>query len=424
MKANPKGQTSSTKMPKYFYTAKSLKGEEKSGVLEAKDIHQLSKKLREEGFILIKVETGTDLAKERKFALSWVVGGWRPFGGVGLKEKMFFARNLQVMVSSGLPLPRAIETLSSQTKSKKFQKALLNIKEDVVKGKSFSEALSIYPDIFSELFLSMVKVGEEAGTLDEVLKILAQQMERENTLKSKIMGAMLYPAVIIVAMLGIGILMLVMVVPQLAATFKELEIELPATTRFVMGLATFLVEKWYLVILILVFFIFFFLQAKRTKRGKATIDSLLLKLPIISPIIRKTNAAQTIRTLSSLIASGVPIVRALEIVSGTLGNIYFKKAISEAAERVRKGEKLSEALKPYQDIYSLTVIQMIAVGEETGETSSILEKLADFFEEEVGRATENLASVIEPVIMLIIGAAVGFFAISMIQPMYSMLQGL
>jgi len=416
MKANPKGQTSSTKMPKYFYTAKSLKGEEKSGVLEAKDIHQLAKKLREQGFILIKAETEEEVAPPTKF--------WWGVGGVGLKEKMFFTRNLQVMIASGLPLPRAIEILSSQTKSKKFQKALLNIKEDVIKGKSFSEALSIYPDIFSELFLNMVKVGEEAGTLDEVLKILAQQMERENTLKSKITGAMIYPAVIIVAMLGIGILMLVMVVPQLAATFKELEIELPATTRFVMGLATFLVEKWYLVILILVFFIFFFLQAKRTKRGKATIDSLLLKLPIISPIIRKTNAAQTIRTLSSLIASGVPIVRALEIVSGTLGNIYFKKAISEAAERVRKGEKLSEALKPYQDIYSLTVIQMIAVGEETGETSSILEKLADFFEEEVGRATENLASVIEPVIMLIIGAAVGFFAISMIQPMYSMLQGL
>ena len=405
-------------MAKYFYTAKSLKGEEKSGVLEAKDIHQLAKKLREQSFILIKAETGEEAAKKRKFAISL------PFGGVGLKEKMFFARNLQVMVASGLPLPRAIETLSSQTKSKKFQKALLNIKEDIVKGKSFSEALSIYPDIFSELFLNMVKVGEEAGTLDEVLKILAQQMEKENTLKSKIMGAMLYPAVIIVAMLGIGILMLVMVVPQLAATFKELEIELPATTKFVMGLATFLVEKWYLVILILVFFIFFFLQAKRTKRGKATIDALLLKLPIISPIIRKTNAAQTVRTLSSLITSGVPIVRALDIVSGTLGNVYFKKAISEAAERVRKGEKLSEALKPYQDIYSLTVIQMIAVGEETGETSNILEKLADFFEEEVGRATENLASVIEPVIMLIIGAAVGFFAISMIQPMYSMLQGI
>ncbi len=416
MKANPKGQTSSTKMPKYFYTAKSLKGEEKSGVLETKDIHQLAKKLREQGFILIKAETEEGVAPPTKF--------WWGVGGVDLKEKMFFTRNLQVMIASGLPLPRAIETLSIQTKSKKFQKALLNIREDVIKGKSFSEALSIHPDIFSELFLSMVKVGEEAGTLDEVLKILAQQMERENTLKSKITGAMLYPAVIIVAMLGIGILMLVMVVPQLAATFKELEIELPATTKFVMGLATFLVERWYLVILILVFFIFFFLQAKRTKRGKATIDALLLKLPIISPIIRKTNAAQTIRTLSSLIASGVPIVRALEIVSGTLGNVYFKKAISEAAERVRKGEKLSEALKPYQVLYSLTVIQMIAVGEETGETSSILQKLADFFEEEVGRATENLASVIEPVIMLIIGAAVGFFAISMVQPMYSMLQGI
>ena len=154
------------------------------------------------------------------------------------------------------------------------------------------------------------------------------------------------------------------------------------------------------------------------------IDSLSLKIPIISPIIKKTNSASTVRTLSSLFASGVPIVRALEIVSGALGNIYFREAIAESVEKVRKGSKLSEALKPYQNIYSLTVIQMIAVGEETGETSNILEKLADFFEEEVGRATENLASVIEPVIMLIIGAAVGFFAISMVQPMYSMLEGL
>ena len=154
------------------------------------------------------------------------------------------------------------------------------------------------------------------------------------------------------------------------------------------------------------------------------IDALLLRVPIISPIVRKTNSASMIRTLSSLISSGVPIVRSLEVVSGTLGNVYFKESIREAAEKVRKGEKLSEALKPYQNIYPLIVVQMIAVGEETGETSNILAQLATFFEEEVGRATDNLTSLIEPVIMLIIGAAVGFFAISMVQPMYSMLGGL
>jgi len=416
MKANPKGQTSSTKMPRYFYSAKSLKGEEKSGILEAKDIHQLAKKLREQDFILIKAETEEEKIKKRKPKISLPF-----FGGVSLKEKMFFTRNLQVMISAGLPLPRAIETLALQTKSKKFKKTLSEIKEDIIKGKSFSEALANWPDIFPELFQNMVRVGEETGTLEEVLKILAQQMEKENELKSKIMGAMIYPAVIICTMIGVGILMLVMVIPQLAKIFEDLQVELPATTKLVIALGNFFVEKWYLVILIFFFFIFIFSQIPKTKKGKEILDTFLLKVPIISPIIRETNSASFTRTLSSLVASGVPLVRSLEIVSGTLGNVYFKGAIIEAVEKVRKGEKLSEALKPHQDIYPPIVIQMIAVGEETGETSNVLAKLADFFEEEVGRATQNLASVIEPVIMIIVGAAIGFFAISIIQPIYSML---
>jgi type IV pilus assembly protein PilC len=411
-------------MPRYFYTAKSLKGESKSGVLEAKDIHQLAQKLHEQGFILIKAETEEEKTKKEPRSF-FGKGGTLPFfGKVSLKEKMFFTRNLQVMISAGLPLPRALETLASQAKSKKFKKTLSDIKEEIVKGKSFSEALALFPDVFSELFQSMVKVGEESGTLEDVLKILAQQMEKENELKSKIIGAMIYPAVIICAMIGVGILMLVMVIPKLAKTFEDLQVELPATTKLVIALGNFLVTKWYLVILIFVFLIFFFSQFLKTKRGKEILDIFLLKVPIISPIIRESNSASFTRTLSSLSASGVPLVRSLEIVSGTLGNVYFKGAIIEAVEKVRKGEKLSEALKSHQDIYPPIVVQMIAVGEETGETSNVLAKLANFFEEEVGRATENLASVIEPVIMLIIGAAVGFFAISMIQPMYSMLQAI
>jgi len=405
-------------MPKYFYTAKSLKGESKTSVLEARDIHQLAKKLREQGFILIKAETETGAAKKRKFEISL------PFGGVSLTEKIFFTRNLRVMLASGLSLPRALHILAGQSKSKKLKSALLDVREEIAKGKSFSGSLSKHPDIFSELFLSMVKVGEEAGTLEEVLKILSQQIEREHELSSKIKGAMIYPAVIICAMLGIGLMMLIMVVPQLAETFAELGIELPPATKLVIGLGTFLVEKWYLVILILIFLIFIFWRLLKTKKGKAVLDALLLRVPIISPIVRKTNSASMIRTLSSLISSGVPIVRSLEVVSGTLGNVYFKESIREAAKKVRKGEKLSEALEPYQNLYPLIVAQMIAVGEETGETSNILAQLATFFEEEVGRATENLTSVIEPVIMLIIGAAVGFFAISMVQPIYSMLGGL
>ena len=405
-------------MPRYFYIAKSLKGEEKTGTAEAKSERELARTLRKSGLVLIRAEL-EEKAKKRKLEISLPF-----FGGVSLTEKMMFTRNLQVMISAGLPLPRALTTLANQAKNKSFKKALLDIREEIVKGRSFSESLAKYPNIFSELFQSMVRVGEEAGTLEEVLKILTAQMERENELRSKIKGAMIYPAVIICAMIGIGILMLIMVVPKLAETFAELNIELPLTTKIVIGLASFLITKWYLVIIILFILIFLFWQAIKTEKGKRIIDKFTLKTPIMAPIVRKTNSAHTVRILSSLITAGVPIVRALEITSGTLGNIYYKSAMIVATEKVRKGEKLSEALKPYENIYPSLVIQMLAVGEETGETSSILAKLADFFEEEVTNATKNLVAVIEPVLMIIIGAAVGFFAISMIQPMYSMLGAL
>jgi len=188
-----------------------------------------------------------------------------------------------------------------------------------------------------------------------------------------------------------------------------------------MFLGTFLAEKWYFFLLIVFVFILLIRFIVKTKTGKRVMDKLTLKIPIISPMVRKINSAYTVRTLSSLIVSGTPIVRSLEIISGILDNVYFKEAMIISAEQVEKGAKLSESLRPYDNIYPLLVIQMIEVGEETGETSTILSKLADFFEEEVTTMTKNLSAVIEPVLMLIIGGVVGFFAISMVQPIYSML---
>lgn len=384
--------------------------------MEAKDEHQLAQSLKKEGLILIRAEL--EEKKKKKLEITF------PSFGIPLTEKMFFTRNLQVMISAGLSLPRAVGTLALQTRNKRFQKILLKINEEITKGRGFSDTLSDYPQYFSELFQNMVKVGEESGTLENVLKVLTQQMEREVELRSKIKGAMIYPAVIICAMIGIGILMLVMVVPKLAQTFQELEIELPLTTKIVIGLADFLVKKWYLVLLILFLLLFLLFSFSKTEKGKRIIDKVTLKIPIISPIIKNTNSAYTVRTLSSLISAGVPLPRSLEITSNVLGNIYYKEALREASQRIRKGEKLSEVLKSYQNIYPQTVIQMISVGEETGETSAILAKLAEFYENEVSNATKNLTSVIEPVLMLIIGAVVGFFAISMVQPMYSMLQAI
>ncbi len=403
-------------MPKYFFTARSRQGQPYSGTQEAKNEHELARALREEGYVLISASPEEEKGK-LEFSIPF-------FSRVSFKDKMMLAKNLQVMIGAGVSLPNALKTLAEQTKSRKLKKILLEIAQDVIKGKSFSESLSRYPNVFSELFCSMVKIGEESGTLEENLAVLSRQMRREYELGSKIKGALMYPAVIILAMVGIGIMMLIVVVPKLSETFRELEIELPLTTKLVIGFGNFLADKWYLVALFFIIMFFLGRLALKTKQGKKIVSILAIRTPIVSQLIKKTNSAYTVRTLSSLLSAGVPLVRSLEIIADTLGNFYFKKAIRDSLEQVRKGSKLSEALKPYANLYSVSVIQMIRVGEETGETSDVLAKLGDFFEEEVTNTTKNLASIIEPILMLLIGGVVGFFAISMIQPMYSMLGGI
>jgi type IV pilus assembly protein PilC len=405
-------------MPNYFYQAKTLNGEPKSGTIEAKDEQDLARILRKEGSLLIKAEAEEE---EKKKGFSFSI----PFlSRVSLSDKLMFVRNLRVMVSAGVSLPRSLKILSDQTKSKKFKNTLLAVREDVIKGQSFSDSLNKHGGIFSELFVSMIKVGEETGTIEDVLGVLSRQIEKDYQLRSRIKSAMVYPAVIIIAMAVIGTLMLILVIPKLANVFEDMGVVLPLTTRIVIAIGSFMAQFWYALPLIAAALTFGIRFILKTKQGKRFVDTMALKTPLISPITKKTNSAYTIRTLSSLIKAGVPIVRSLEIVSNSLTNSYYKKATEECSEKVRKGAKLAEALSDHKDIYPNLVIQMIEVGEETGETSEILDKLSDFFEEEVTNATKNISAVIEPILMLLIGAAVAFFAISMIQPIYGMIQTL
>lgn len=402
-------------MPKYFYVAKSVAGEEKTGELDAKDESQLAKILHDEGFVLVSAEAEKEKGKKNfNINISFL-------DKVSLKEKTFFTRNLTVMISAGISLPRSLSTLAEITKNKKFKKVLLEIVGEVNKGQSFSSTLKKYPDVFSELFCSLIRAGEESGTMEDSLKNLTQQMERQGELRSKIIGAIIYPVVVISAMIGIGIMMLVMVIPKLAETFKEIGAELPITTKIVMYMGDFMSQKWYLFILMIIVLAIIFKILSKTEAGKKILDKISLKLPVISPIVQKINSAYTVRTIGSLVNSGVPITNALEITAGILGNVYFKEALIGSADLVRKGKKLSEALKGYGSLYPLIALQMVEVGEETGETADILQKLADFFEEEVANTTKNLSSIIEPVLMLLIGGAIGFFAISMMQPLYSIM---
>lgn len=404
-------------MPTYIYKAKSFSGESKHGTAEAKDEQELAKILHQQSYVLISavVEGKT---KKRRIDFDFL----KKFKKISLKDKLMFTRNLGVMVKASVPLSRSLEILSFQVKSKKFKIVLQGISEKIRQGKPFSSAIREYPHAFSDIFCHMVKVGEETGTLGNVLENLSRQIERDYELRSKVKSALIYPIVIISIMIMVVILMLVVVVPKLSDIFQDLNVVLPLTTRMLIGLGTFLRNHFLLFIIIILFLCFLFKLILQNPKGRRIKDGFFLKLPIIAPLIKKVNASRMVRNLGILIGSGVSFVSSLKIVAGIFSNMHFKEAILLAKEKVQAGEKFSESLKEYQNIFPSIVVQMLKVGEETGETSKILEQLADFFEQEVDIATKNLVSAIEPLLMILVGIVVGFFAISMIQPIYSMLE--
>lgn len=397
-------------MPIYSYTAKSFDGQTKTGNLEAKDERQLAQKLKSQGMVLIR---SVFEKKKTKFKFSF------PFFRVSSVEKIIMIRNLGTMFSTGLPLEKSFDILSAQTRKRKLKNILLDIKERINKGENLSSALSAHADVFSNFFQNMIKVGEESGTLEEIFQILSLHLGKEHELKSKIKNAMIYPAIILVVMLIVGIIMIIFVLPGLNSFFTNLNVSIPRYAKIVFDFGDFLSRKWYLVVINFLLLITIASSLLKTKKGKWLLDTFLIKMPFISPIIKKSNSAFLVRSLSSLIISGTPIIRSLEIASETTGNYYFKKAITEAAGKIAKGEKLSSSLKSYQDIFPIGVIEMIEVGEETGRMSDILKKLADFYEEETISAVEKISTIIEPALMIVMGLVVGFFAFSIIEPIYS-----
>ena len=405
-------------MAKFLYTAKSVSGESKGGEIVAQDERAAVQQLRSEGFLV------TSIKKIEEKSAGASVNFLDRFRTVPLKEKMIFARNLAVMIASGLTISRAVNNLMSQTKNKNFQKILQDLYEELQEGKSLSEGLAKYPNVFSELFVNMVKVGETGGNLEEILEILAVQMEKEHELLSKVRGAMIYPAVIIVAMIGIAILMLTYILPKITGVFADMDVALPPTTRFVISLSDFLKNHSIMVAIIFVFTAIFLKIFLQTATGKKTLSFLTIHLPIVKNIVTKVNCARFARIFSSLLHSGIPVTDALKIVSRTLTNYYYKKAVEDGIDQIKKGISLSVVIKDHSKIFPILVTQMLEVGEETGKTEVVLMKLAEFYEEEVNQITKNMSSIIEPVLMILIGGAVGFFAVSMLQPMYSLMENI
>jgi len=404
---------------KVFYTAKSYSGETKGGEIEVKDEKDLAKILRSENYVLTSFK---ELEMEKKNAIG--INFWNRFSTIPLGEKLMFTRNLSVMVGSGLPVSRSLKNLAVQTKNKKFQDILKSVQDDVQSGNQLSDGLAKFPGVFNELFVNMIKTGEMGGNLEQVLSILALQMEKDHDILRKTKGALVYPAVILLAMIGIGFLMMIFVIPQITAMFKDFDAELPMSTRFIIFLSNLFENHWILMLSAIGAFAATFFMFLKTIVGKRLLGFVSINFPGVSNIVIKLNCARFCRIYSSLLGSGVPIMEALKILSRTLGNFRYKRALVKAAEGVQKGESLSSIIYAEKKVFPVLVPQMIEVGEETGKTEEVLSKLADFYEQEVDQLTKNLSSIIEPVLMIFIGTAVGFFAISILQPMYSVMENI
>ncbi|MHB1769582.1 MAG: type II secretion system F family protein [Minisyncoccota bacterium] len=342
--------------------------------------------------------------------------------GTGVKhaEIIRMAKNLSAMLSAGLSLSRALSVIERQSGNKNLKAILIGLSDSVKKGSSFHEALAAYPHVFPELFVAMARAGEESGSLADALTVVALQMERSEQLVSKIRGAMIYPAIVITAIVIVGILMLIFVVPTLTKTFTELGVQVPLATRIIVALSDFLVGNIVLVLGALVALVVGGIAFIRSRRGNRTVLFLALHLPVIAELVRETYTARAARTLSSLLSSGVPVLDALSITKDVVHAEVFARVIAEAETRVKKGELLSAAFSEHTKLYPILMSEMLSVGEETGKVALMLKQIAEFYEADVSEKTKDLSTIIEPVLMLLIGTVVGIFAVAMIAPIYSL----
>ncbi len=342
--------------------------------------------------------------------------------GTGVKrmEIIRMAKNMSAMLSAGLSVSRALSVIERQSSNKRVKAIATGLAESVKKGSSFHEALAAYPKVFPELFVAMVRAGEESGSLADSLTVVALQMERSEELIRKIKGAMIYPAIVITAVIVVGVLMLIFVVPTLTSTFTSLGVELPLATRVIVAVSNFMVANVTFVLLTLVALVVGGIVFVRSKMGGAIVLAGALYMPVINELVRETYTARASRTLSSLLSAAVPVLEALAITKEVVNAKVYAKVVEEAEEHVRKGEPLSQSFAEHTKLYPILMSDMLAVGEETGKVAEMLKQIAEFYEEDVAQKTKDLSTIIEPVLMIVIGVAVGIFAVAVIQPIYSL----
>lgn len=402
----------------FSYKAKSKEGAVVEGILEATDRLALAHELRSHGNIPLSIVSKGGNLGDKMAVFTGMLSK------VSVNEQIIFTKNLSGMLKAGLSLFRALSVLKKQTKNPKLSKILTSLSNDINSGETLSLGLSKFPNVFSKLFVSMTKAGEESGNLAGALSDIGLNLEKSHSLTKKVRGALIYPGVILSAMVIIGVLMFAFVVPTLAGTFNELGVVLPLSTRVIIFFGNFFSENLILTLVLLVAAGAGFILLFRAKFMAKYIDYVVIRIPIIGNLAKELNTARTARTISSLLLAGVSITRAVEITGDVVQNVYYKKVLDEARIAIEKGSPFFEVFAANGTLYPVMMSEMIQVGEETGKLSDMLLEIALFYEGEIENKTKNLSTIIEPFLMIFIGAAVGFFAISMISPLYSILDSI
>jgi type IV pilus assembly protein PilC len=402
-------------MPETFqYKVKDKTGKLVEGSLEAENAQLVVSKLRSMGYVPIEIQQqgGTTLQRELKL----------PFADrVKLKDVAVFSRQFATMINSGLSLLRSLSILAEQTESKPLAEIANQVRMDVETGSSLSQAMSKHPKAFSRLYVSMVRAGEVGGALDSVLMRLADTIEKQVELRRKVKSAMTYPLVVAVLVLTIVTAMLLFIIPMFQGIYKSLGGTLPAPTQLLINISNICRKLWYVIFLVEIGGAFAFRRWVNSEEGRKQWDAIKLKVPIFGTLVRKTALARFSRTLSALVRSGVPILESLDIVADTAGNYVVANAVRDTQAAVKRGDPLSKKLEDHP-VFPPMVVQMMAVGEETGALDEMLDKIADFYDQEVEATVDAMTSLIEPLLIVVMGVCVGGMIISLYLPMFNIIK--
>jgi type IV pilus assembly protein PilC len=409
-------------MPVFAYEGQTSSGESRKGEIEAKDDSAARKKLRQMQISPTKLsKKGSGLSMELNFGSIPMPAFMKP--RVKTKDLVIFTRQFATMIDSGLPLVQCLEIQSQQAPNPTFRDELKVIKEAVESGSTFADALRKFPNTFDELFQNLVAAGEVGGILDTILNRLATHLEKADKLKRQIKGAMTYPAVVSVVGVGAMVVLLVKVIPTFETMFSEMGASLPAPTQMMVDLSRWLRSNGAYLFVGIVVFVVAMRYAYRTTQGRVIFDKIFLRTPIFGDLLTKSATARFTRTLGTMVSSGVPILDALDICGKTSGNRVIEEAIATARDSIAEGRTIAEPLMATK-VFPDMVCQMISVGEATGALDVMLNKIADFYEDEVDSAVDNLTAMIEPIIMVVLGGGAGAFVISMYLPIFSMASGI